>query len=394
MKIESIEALPVRLPRDLEGARRTAGSPTLLEAATSDYRWSAVFPALYSIHFETALIKVATNEGLTGWGEAQAPLAPEVACTIIERLLKPALLGAEFDGTVAGIRELWRRMYSTMRVRGQTGGFMLDAISGVDLALWDLAGKAQGLPAAKLIRRDARGKVPAYLSGVPGATLAERVAAARARWAGGFRAFKLFHDSTADELFATLDALRESLGQETRLAVDALWRLTPETAPGFCAELDRRNVWFLEAPLPPEDAPAHGALAATIHTPLALGESYRTSFELAPFFRARALGFAQPDLGRTGITEGLHIAALAAEHGVPVVPHVSIALGPQVAAAIHFAASIEDCPFLEFNPGVLEVANRYLEQPLQVESAHYQAPQGPGLGVEICEAALRADCLR
>ncbi len=101
--------------------------------------------------FETALVRIRTSDGLTGWGEAQAPLAPEVACAIIDNLLAPILVGAEFSGSVAEIRRMWDRMYTSMRVRGQTGGFMLDAISGLDIALWDLAGKSAGKPVAELI---------------------------------------------------------------------------------------------------------------------------------------------------------------------------------------------------------------------------------------------------
>src|SRR6266852_8427266 len=100
MKISAIEAIPVRLPREREKAVRTAGSPTAL-VGSGDYRWSAVFPTLYAVNFETALIKVTLNSGLVGWGEAQAPLAPEVACTIVRLLLDPVLVEQEFDGTAA-----------------------------------------------------------------------------------------------------------------------------------------------------------------------------------------------------------------------------------------------------------------------------------------------------
>ncbi len=105
---------------------------------------------------------------------------------------------------------------------------------------------------------------------------------------------------------------------------------------------------WLEAPLAPESAGAHAALANAISTPLAIGESYRTVFELEPFFAAGAMKYVQPDLGRTGITEGLRIARAAEARGISVVPHVSIALGPQIAAAVHFAAAVPNCPMLEF----------------------------------------------
>jgi D-galactarolactone cycloisomerase len=384
MKITAIEAIPVRLPREREKAVRTAGSPTQLVDGSGDYRWSAVFPVLYAVHFETALVRVTLDNGLQGWGEAQAPLAPEVACTIIDRLLKPVLLGAEFDGCVAGIERLWDQMYSAMRVRGQTGGFMLDAISGVDLALWDLAGKIQQQPVCALLPGSLkRAEVPAYYSGIPGATAQARVENALRQAGEGFAHFKIFYDCGRDEFFEGFFALRRALGDGAGLAADALWRLTPDDAPAFGRELDSGRALWLEAPLAPEDPLAHAALARSIRTPLAIGESYRSRYELAAFFRERALGFVQPDLGRCGLTESLRIAAVAAEAGIPVVPHLSIAMGPQIAAAIHFAAAIPNCDLLEYNPNVFEVANRYLAEPLECRAGRYTVPQRPGLGCDL-----------
>ena len=381
MRIAAVEAIPVRIPRERGAAVRTAGSPTPLEEGSGNYRFSSVFPTLYPVHFETALVKITLDGGLVGWGEAQAPLAPEVACTIIDLLLKPVLAGADFDGSLETIANYWERMYSTMRVRGQTGGFMLDAISGIDLALWDLAGQIQEKPVWALIPGAAgRTTVRAYLSGIPGATIGERVSHALERRREGFSTFKLFYDCGRDEFFATLSRLRDALGAETRLAVDALWRLSSEEAVEFGRELDQLGAYWLEAPLAPEDPVAHAELTERIRTPLAIGESYRTRYELAPFFRARAMQYVQPDLGRCGLTESIRIAAIAAEQGVSIVPHLSIAMGPQIAAAIHLAAALPNCELLEYNPNVLQVANRYLAEPLEMTGATYSVPQRPGLG--------------
>ncbi len=380
MKIACVEAIPVRLPRDREQAVGTAGSPTPLRRGTARYRWSTTVRALYPVDFETALIKITMDSGLVGWGEAQAPLAPEVACAIVDLLLAPQLQDLEFTGAAADIEEIWQRLYETMRVRGQTGGFMLDAISGVDLALWDLAGKILHQPVCRLLSGNrAKKSVEAYLSGLPG----DAVARALGHQAEGFRTFKLFLDAGPADLFSALDALQAACAPGSRFAVDALWRLTPEDAPTFGAELDCRGALWLEAPLPLESPEEHAALARSIRTPLALGESYRTHYELAPFFRQRAMGFVQPDLGRTGITEGRRIAAAAADEGIEVVPHVSIAMGPQIAAAIHFAAATENCSLLEFNPAVFRMANRFLAYPLEMRGACYQVPDRPGLGADI-----------
>ena len=377
MRIATIEAFPIKLKRDLTSATGTAGSPTVLQQGAADYRWSAAYPCLYSVLIETALIRVTLDSGLIGWGEAQAPVAPEIASTIVERILVPAIGDEEFDGTIEDIHRLWWRMYSAMRVRGQTGGFMLDAISGVDLALWDLAGKIAGVSISELLKSQRR-SVPLYLSGIAGGDL-DLVHRALD---SGTTNFKLYFDSDEDSVLRMFDAVSAVAGKG-RVAIDALWRLTDETAYRFGRELDERQALFLECPLPPEDAVAHGGLARSIRTPIAIGESYRTRFELGPFFRNQAMRYVQPDLGRTGITEGLVIADLARQHDVAVVPHVSIAMGPQIAAAIHFAAAQSNCPMLEYNPAVLSTANRFLVDPLRVEDGSYCVPTGPGLGVEM-----------
>ena len=135
----------------------------------------------------------------------------------------------------------------------------------------------------------------------------------------------------------------------------------------------------------PENAVAHGELARSIDTPIALGESYRTRFEPIHFFEAKAMRYVQPDLGRTGITEALAIAERSRELGLKIVPHVSIAMGPQIAAAIHFAAATPNCPILEYNPAILRTANRFLAQPLHCVDGQYQVPSGPGLGIEFTD---------
>jgi len=368
MKIKSIQATPFHHTR--EAATGTAGSPAKLQSSPSIYRWAENYPVIYSTLFETAIIRIELDSGEIGWGESQAPVAPEVACAVVNYILSPILQDAPFEGTIDEIQSLWWKMYSTMRVRGQTGGFMLDGIAGVDLALWDLAGKVADLPISSLITK-ARKSVAAYLSGLPGGDPQRALDS-------GFTQVKLFHDATVDSLLTNLDAL-----SSVEVAVDALWRLTLETALELAPELARRKVLWLEAPLAPESAQAHGKLAAAITTPIALGESYRTVFELDPFFAAGAMKIVQPDLGRTGITEGLNIARAAEAQGLTVIPHVSIALGPQIAAAIHFAASIPNCPMLEFNPSVLTVANRFLRAPIRMDGPNYVVPTSPGLGVDM-----------
>lgn len=371
MQIAHVSAIPVRLPRDHAAARGTAGSPTRL-AGAGRYRWSTAYPVLYSVDFETALVRVELSDGRVGWGEAQAPLAPEVACTIVEHLLRPALEGEPFDESPERIAALWERMYATMRVRGHSGGFMLDAMSGVDIALWDLAGQIAGLPVSGLLSGVPKPTVPAYLSGTVGGDARERAAFAARHADAGIGLVKLYYETAWHDLLAVADALPAGLS----FAVDGLWHLPAAEAITMAHDLDGRGARWLECPLWPEDVAGHEALAAAIVTPLAVGESYRTLAEMRPFFDIA--GRLQPDLGRCGITGFMRIAAAFSG---PLSPHVSIAMGPQIAAALHVAAAVSHCDLCEYNPAVLEMANAFLAEPLEVVDGRYLVPQAPGLGI-------------
>jgi galactonate dehydratase len=386
LKIARVEVFPIRMPRDLNRATGTAGSPSQLGEVAGAYRWSSTVPALYSEFIETSLVKVTLDDGMYGWGESQAPLAPRVSAVIIEDLLGPVIVGTEFDGLRTTIETIWSRMYQSMRVRGQTGGFMLDAISGIDIALWDLAGKIHEKPVARLISDSARVRVPAYLSGVAGDSASNRAEYAAGH--AGFDAFKVFFDSSSDSLVELLERLRARLGDSARIAVDALWRLSLPESSSLLRNLEKMGLFWLEAPFQPDEFDPHVELARDYCFPIALGESYRTRWELRPFLKARLLRFVQPDLGRSGITETLRIAAAGAESGSEMVPHVSIALGPQIAAAVHVAASVPTCPMCEYNPSVFATSNRFLCDPLKMDGAAYRLPESPGLGVELRESDL------
>src|SRR5262249_40720833 len=259
-----------------------------------EYRWASSYPCLYSTRIETALVRVRLDTGDPGCGEAQAPVAPEVACAIVEHILRPAICGCEFEPTPSAIAMLWDRMYSAMRVRGQTGGFMLDAISGVDLALWDLAGRCAGVSTGCLLG-SAGGSVPAYLSGIPG----ERWEEAAVWFDRGIRHVKLYYRASLTDLLEEMEHANAIFGPGA-VGVDALWRLDPPPAPEFCRELEQRNVFFLECPFPPEEIEWHVRLRQETPIPLAVGESYRTRYELRRLLESRSIGYVQPDLGRSG----------------------------------------------------------------------------------------------
>jgi len=391
MKITSVTAYPVKIPRDLSNATGTAGTPARLlrdnppdASALSHYLWAENYRTLYSTNIETTLVKIETDKGITGWGESQSPVAPEITATVINSLLASVIT----DDDALAPEQAWSKMYAAMRVRGHTGSFLLDAIAGIDIALWDICGKAYAQPVCRLLGASSDTTLPCYVSGLSGSNVTEKLAYARTHVEAGAKAFKLFLDGTEAECLRLIDGLREAFEMTVDLYVDALWRLTPKLAVSFARELARRKVGWLEAPLMPEDVAGHARLTAHAEVPIAIGESYRTRFEMLPFFEQRALDILQPDIGRSGITEGRKLAALADTFHVKLAPHISIGLGVQIAAALHFGAVCDNLMVMECNPKVYEVANKFLMNPIEYGSAALVVPEAPGLGIEINEAKL------
>jgi len=266
---------------------------------------------------------------------------------------------------------------------------MLDAIAGIDTALWDIKGKALNTRVCDLLGGPFVNELPVYVSGLSGADDAARIAQAAEYQQQGFNAFKLFMDGEPDETWRLFDGLREKLGATARIMVDALWRFDLARAVKIGRQLDARDAGWFEAPLKPEDVAGHARLAESAETPVAIGESYRTRWETQPFFAAGAVEVFQPGIGRSGVTEGMKLAALAELHQTPIAFHVSIGLGVQIAAALHVAASIPNLMFVECNPKVWQVAEALLTTSLPVGAGVVGIPEGAGLGVEIDEEKLQ-----
>ncbi len=381
MSISKVESIPVRIKRD---EAYLGGIP--VAADPQAYFTRPPYRALYSACFETAFVKISTADGVIGWGEALAPVAPEVVCTIIDQLLTPALLGRDpLDGNA-----LWNLMYDLMRERGYYGGFMLDAISACDIALWDLRGKLLGQPVYKLLGGAFRERVPCYVSGLPRPTAEGRVELALDYVARGFDAFKLAagHGVRADA--ASAKSLRDALGDEATLLLDAHWVYSLDEAVQLGQALADLGAGFFEAPINPEDVESHAQLAAAVALPIAHGETERTRYQFRPWLMQKAADILQPDVGRAGISEVLKIAAMAEAFNVKMAPHLSVGLGVCIAASIHAAAAIPNLYLLEYQPPVFEIANLLLKSPLTCEKGHYAIPSSAGLGVELDDGRLGA----
>ncbi|HEX6445287.1 MAG TPA: mandelate racemase/muconate lactonizing enzyme family protein [Streptosporangiales bacterium] len=366
--------------------RRRDGSALTAEAG---YVVREPWRSLYSARYETLLVSLHADDGTVGWGEALAPVGPEVAETVVSTLLAPQLLGAD----PRRLRPLWHALRELMRERGHLTGHQADALAAVDIALWDLAGRAHGLPVVDLLGGAYRDPVPSYVSGLPLPTDPERAELA-ADWSRrGATAVKLHlgHGVAAD--LATYDAVAAA-APDLAIAVDAHWAYGRGDAVRLGRALDERGALFLEAPLPPEDVTGHAELQQALATPVAVGEALRNRYEFTQWLDARAMSIAQPDVGRTGITEATIVAELAAARHVPVAPHHSVGLGVSLAAGVHVAAAVADLVLFEFQPATARAAVRILRSGLDLGgAAAIPLPTGPGLGVEVDEEFVAAQAV-
>jgi L-alanine-DL-glutamate epimerase-like enolase superfamily enzyme len=382
MKIAAIRTFPVKFDQgDFFGGKgqdavATTASPYLVQPG-----WRGI----YSSRVETMIVRIDTTEGIVGYGEGQSPIAPEVSASIVRQILTPILLGRD----PRAARILRREMYDLMNLRGHTGGFMLDAIAAVDSALWDIAGKAAGLPVHALLGGPCRTDVPVYVSGIRGETVGDKLADMRRFLERGFSDFKLFGGFGVEQDAGMVEALILGCSGKARVAVDNLWKYDINDALRLGRRLEKAGAMWSEAPIDPEDVRGNAELARSLDLPVANGEALRTRFEFLPWFEMRALDIAQPDIGRCGITEGLAIVDLAETFHIPVALHVGMASPVMIAATLQVAAAAPQVGLIEYQPVVLAAANRLLKKPILCEGGRMRVPEGPGLGIEIDEAALQ-----
>jgi len=344
--------------------------------------------AAYPGCVQTVLVKIASDDGLTGYGEAHAPLAPEVAKAVIDNLLGPIIMGED----PRAVDMLWERMYSSMRIRGHRSGFMMEAISGVDIALWDLFGKSVGLPVYKLLGGGYRDRVNAYASGVPGAAPKELVENALHYIDEGFTAMKVGVGSRGPEKgLGFVRAVSEAIGDKAHLLVDAQGGYDLHTALEFGRVLEECGVYWVEDPLPPEDIWGHRQLAAALDTAVATGEALCSRWGFREWITSGAVDIILPDICRAGgISECRKIANMADAFNIPWAGHVSMGTSIHIAATLHLAAAtpnflICECPSsFHRNP----LGNVLLKEPLILDGGQLIVPQKPGLGIEFDEGAL------
>lgn len=382
-EIASIEAFHV-VER---GRSYWAGLGGESRASSDRYVLKAGWRAAYGRGFETAIVKVTLIDGTIGWGEATEPICPEVICRLAVHLIAPFIGGRAFAHPAAA----WDDAYELQRVRGHTAGYILHAMAAIDIAVWDAIGRRERLPLSSLLSPNPARSVPAYLSGLRRGSVAERIDLLSTLVAEDLPAVKIFATSDTEATLAEIDALRSGVAGNWDLMVDVLWSYDTVAA---AAEARRafgdRGVRWLECPLVPEDLDAHRELAGGDGVAIALGEHFFTHHQSQPWFRAGIFSVFQPDIGRTGVSDGLRQTAMAKQHGIAVTPHMGSGSPIVQAAALHFWAGIHPQLPCEYQLDLADVLPETFNSAWVYDRGSFTVPSQPGLGVDVVEASLVA----
>ncbi|WP_040978399.1 mandelate racemase/muconate lactonizing enzyme family protein [Oceanobacillus jeddahense] len=339
----------------------------------------------------TVIIEIETNEGITGWGESlcHGLQPPEIAASFVNNCFKPLLLGRDpFD-----VEVLWEEMYNTTRPFG--GGAAVNAISGVDIALWDVIGRVLNKPVSKLIGGTFRNEIKPYATGFyrkegrsyPKAGVEE----AKEHLSKGFDAFKLKTGFGVDDDIEYVTAIREAVGKKPKIMLDANCAYNSSQARRLLLELESADIFFFEEPLAPEDMEGYKEIKNLTKTYVAAGENLFGKIGYRHWISRKALDIIQPDLCSSGgFTECKKIAALAQAWNMSVVPHVW-GSGIGLAASMQYIASLPSAP-LSLNAGEIYLEYDQSDHPfredlifnaIQMENGKVNISQNPGIGVEV-----------
>lgn len=330
---------------------------------------------VYPIGDRSIVVKVTDKHGAEGWGETYGLIAPKAVSAIIHDLMAPYLKVRPF----ADPAEAWDALYSLQRNRGYWGGYLGDALAALDIAMWDLHARSAGQSLQAALGRAGTGKLPGYISGLPGASKAERLAMASHWKDRGFGMLKIpISHSDDGDLVGEYASLRRGLGDDHKIALDMHWAYTAESGVKLSKDLAPYLPWFLEAPVPPEDVEAQRAFAEGNAFPTAIGEEWRTEWDFIP--RADCCAIVQPEMGHTGVTQFTRIARRAKKAGASVIPHATIGLGIFAAASLRAGLAV-GAEAHEFQHTIYGRNAELLTGPAGCADGAYDVPDTPGHGV-------------
>lgn len=346
--------------------------------------------------FDMTLVTIITEDGLAGVGEAKASVGSSAVCaslvTCVKEELRPLLIGQD----AREINQLWERMYNGSRnhyalSRGRAfpvlgrRGLTIAAMSGVDMALWDILGKSLGVPVVQLLGGACRSTLPAYASGgwADEANIGKQLLGYCSKGFSGVKMRVGVMDGDVDASVARVRAARQALGPKIKLMADAHGTFSVPEAKRFCDGVAANDLYWFEEPVNADDRVGAQEVRAHAQMPIAAGESEFTRFDFRDLIAHRAVDVLQPDLAICGgITEGRRIAALADTHQLTLAPHL---WGSCVSfmAGLHLAFASPAATILEYSLGANPLLHELPEEQIDVMDGCIAAPTRAGLGITL-----------
>ena len=343
----------------------------------------------------SCIVEIETQDGTVGWGECYGP--SHVARSFIDTQFAQRIIGRDpFD-----VEVIWEDLYNRIKDYGAKG-MAIAAMSGIDIALWDIIGKSTGKPVHKLIGGAFRDTVTAYATGLyfidMDRLIEEAVEEAQAYAQDGFSAIKMKIGLGSSKLdLARVEAVRKAIGDDIRLMVDANHCFTVPAAIRLGRELEKLDVEWFEEPISPEDIDGYVQVTQALDMAVAGGENEYTRWGFRDIVSRKAMDIIQPDLcAAGGFSECKKIAAMATAHGVECVPHAwGSVIG--VAATLHFIAAMPDQPpsfrpmpaLFEFEQCENPFRDHLATEPIQLVNGVVSIPTRPGLGIDIDRSVLK-----
>ncbi len=337
---------------------------------------------------DAVLVKVSGEDGLVGWGEAHHGRSPGAIAKLIETTLAPMIIGKDAFDVVGAWTTLHRGHLSS---HGFGAGTAI-AMSGIDMAIWDLRGKAVGWPLYRMLGGGRRA-VKAYGGGLslgyqaPEALLDE----AKQHIANGYRALKLRVGDRIDRDAQLINFVRNGIDDGIGLLCDANTAYSISDVRAMAPVLEGANIGWLEEPFSPYDDDAYARAARATTVPIAAGENHYTRFEFQRLFDQGAVQIIQPDISKSGgVTEVMRIAAMASAKSMALNPHSSMT-SLNMAASLHVLSAIDNPGYFEADVSGHNLFRTELaDTRFDVDAEGLVlAPEGPGLGVEVDEDFVR-----
>ncbi|MGL1894469.1 MAG: mandelate racemase/muconate lactonizing enzyme family protein [Spirochaetaceae bacterium] len=339
------------------------------------------------------ILKITTDTGIVGWGESFGPAYVNKA--LIDNYFTPYIMGRD----PLDIEVIWEGLYNMFRDHSPKGN-AIEAMSAIDIALWDIKGKFLNLPIYKLLGGTPRKHLLPYATGLYPTQLPSNhkvlVQEALRYKNDGFKAIKIKIGFGIEDDINLVKKIRAAVGNDLMLMVDANHAYNANTALKVCRGIEECNITWFEEPVPPEDIDGYIELKSKTTIPLSGGEAEFTRYGFNNLLNRRAVDIVQPDCAVTGgISEFRKIAMLAHVNNIQCYPHVwGSVIG--LFTAIHCAFSLPDYPhklvqedmLLEYDRTTNIFRDKLAKQPLELVDGYILPPTKPGLGIEIDEELL------